>query len=112
MRMFQVTYRGEGTFEDMCGGVPFVIRGGEKKQIDEIAARHIFGVGEDNKERALSRLGWLKNAAKEGPGGWNEALARLGAFKFDELHLTAASDGTGNTTDVPTSSRQAPARRE
>lgn len=111
MRMFEVTYRGEGTFRDMCGGVPFVIKAGEKKQIDEIAARHIFGLGEESKERCLSRLGWLKTAAEEGPGGWNEAMARLGAFKFTELHLTAAPDGTSDTTHVSASGSQAPARR-
>jgi hypothetical protein len=92
MRIFEVTYRGKDPFSDMCGGVPFEIRHGEKKQIDEIAARHIFGYGEPDKERCLTRLGWLKQSTREGPGGWDEAMARLGAFVFTELHLTAKAD--------------------
>jgi hypothetical protein len=105
MRMFEVSYKGKEPFVDMCGGVPFEIKYGEKKQIDEIAARHIFGLGEQDKERALVRLGWLRNLGREGPGGWDEAMAKLGAFVFNELHLTAKTDGTSNATNVQAASR-------
>jgi hypothetical protein len=96
MKMYQVWYRGKETFSDMCAGVPFEIVGGEKKHIDEIAARHIFGFGEDSKERALTRLGWLRSGGKSGPGGWDEAMAKLGQFVFTELELATKTDGTGN----------------
>jgi hypothetical protein len=109
MRMFQVWYRGTEPFDDMCAGVPFSIRQGEKKQIDEIAARHIFGFGEDDKTRALTRLGWLKRSTREGVGGWDEATAKLGQFVFTELHLTAKTDGTGNARVLSSADAKTPA---
>lgn len=41
------------------------------------AARHIFGYGEDNKTKALLRLGWVANGA-----AMEEAVERLGQFQF------------------------------
>jgi len=103
--MYEVWYRGKEPFSDMCAGVPFEIRNGEKRHIAEIAARHIFGLGEDDKERALSRLGWLKTPMKSGAGGMDEAMAKLGQFVFTELHLTAKTDGTGDARVLPAASK-------
>lgn len=112
MRYFQCKYRGQEPFRDQYDGVPFEIKTGETKVIDEAAARHIFGLGEQDKTRALSRLGWLRVSEAENPGGMKEALARLGQFVFTELTLTAKDDsdnGTSNARHVSSASQKAAA---
>lgn len=55
--------------------------------IDVMAARHIFGFGEENKVSALNRLGWLTSS-----DGLEKALARLQAIVFTEAPPLVEAD--------------------
>lgn len=95
MDMVKVTNRGTKHFRDMFDSVPLELAAGQSAVIPENMARHIFGYGEDDKRRALSRLGWLKteDRAEGVPFGWMEAMAKLGHFVFTPMVLTEAPDG-------------------
>lgn len=53
---------------------------GEPVNVPLEVARHLFGLGSDDKSAALARLGWAKSS-DELP----EAIERLGNIRFDDL---------------------------
>lgn len=108
--MVKVHNRSRDYFRDMYDGIVLDLPPGESKVITDQMAAHCFGYGEDDKRRALSRLGWLKSESRdEGvPYGWQEAMARLGHFVFTPQVLVDA-DGTGNSGKLPHASAKAAA---
>ena len=58
-------------------GVDFKFEPGVTVALSDEAAKHIFGYGEDDKSRALIRLGWLANSTQ-----YEVALARLDEIQF------------------------------
>jgi hypothetical protein len=53
---------------------------GEATDIHLAAAAHMFGFGEEDKSRALARLGWVHSSADIRP-----AMERLGHIKFEDV---------------------------
>jgi hypothetical protein len=62
------------------GGKDYVFPFGEPVNVHIEVARHLFGVGMDNKSAALARLGWAQTSDQI-----PEALDRLTNIKFDDL---------------------------
>jgi len=77
---------------------------GEAVDISIEAARHIFAFGEEDKSRALARLGWVKTTLE-----LKAAMARLGKVVFGDVpgievaqikripHATPIVKGDGST---------------
>lgn len=61
--------------------------------ISREAAVHIFGLGQEDKTRALQRLGWMRNAEQ-----YATAVARLDAVQF-----LSVEDKFNETADLPRS---------
>jgi len=55
-----VRNNGDQAFSDAHNGVIFNFVPGVEVEISEVAAKHIFGYGDDDKEPYLVRLGWMK----------------------------------------------------
>lgn len=85
-----VRNNGKLPYVDRYDGEDFTIKPGEYMEMDVEAARLCLGLGEDDKTRALRRLGWVKST-----DGMPEAMARLNSFSFHmkeseaEGHLSA-----------------------
>jgi hypothetical protein len=62
------------------GGKDYVFPYGEPVNVHLEVAKHIFGVGSDDKSAALARLGWVKTSDE-----YEEAVQRLLNIKFDDL---------------------------
>jgi hypothetical protein len=84
-----VRNNGDQTFSDAHNGVVFDFVPGVEIQISEVAAKHIFGYGDDDKEPYLVRLGWMKMNTD-----FPLAMEKLGKFSFSRepskpVHLSA-----------------------
>jgi hypothetical protein len=84
-----VRNNGSETFSDGLDGTVYHFEPGKEVEIPEIAAKHIFGYGDDNKEPYLVRLGWMKMSNQ-----FNLAMERLAQFSFSKessktVHLSA-----------------------
>ena len=84
-----VRNNGSETFSDGLDGTVYHFEPGKEIEIPEIAAKHIFGYGDDNKEPYLVRLGWMKMSNQ-----FNLAMERLAQFSFSKessktVHLSA-----------------------
>jgi hypothetical protein len=55
-----VCNKGDETFSDSFNGQSYVFSKDKEVELPEIAAKHIFGYGDDNKEPYFVRLGWMK----------------------------------------------------
>jgi hypothetical protein len=66
-------------FSDFFDGTAYNFEPGKEIELSEVAAKHIFGYGEDNKEPYLIRLGWMKMSNQ-----FNMAMERLGHFSFSK----------------------------
>ena len=108
--MVKVHNRGKDYFRDMYDGVILELPPGEAKIITDQMAQHCFGYGDDDKRRALSRLGWLKSEDRSDgvPYGWKEAMARLGHFVFTPQVLVD-QDGASDAGRLPHASSKAAA---
>lgn len=53
---------------------------GEPVNVHLDVARHLFGLGNDDKSAALSRLGWVQSSSD-----FPDAIERLGNIRFDDL---------------------------
>jgi hypothetical protein len=75
--MLGVKNNGKETLKARFDGKDYEFKPGVTLAVSDDAAAHIFGYGEDNKDRALHRLGWL--------GFTNDrtgAMAKLAEFVF------------------------------
>jgi hypothetical protein len=84
-----VRNNGSDPFFDALDGTVYHFESGKEIEIPEIAAKHIFGYGDDNKEPYLVRLGWMKMSNQ-----FNEAMEKLALFSFSKesikpVHLSA-----------------------
>ena len=85
--MLSVQNKNKFKYVDRYDGLEYVFEPHSTTIIEEQAAAHFFGYGLDDKARvsAMSRAGWLKSMAKDGPGGQDEAYAILHNFVFKEV---------------------------
>ena len=79
----------ENHFSDALNGVVYNFAPGVEIEIPEVAAKHIFGYGDDDKEPYLVRLGWMKMNTD-----FPMAMEKLGKFSFSRepskpVHLSA-----------------------
>jgi hypothetical protein len=84
-----VRNNGSETFSDGLDGTVYHFEPGKEVEIPEIAAKHIFGYGDDDKEPYLVRLGWMKMSNQFGL-----AMEKLAQFSFSKessktVHLSA-----------------------
>ena len=84
-----VRNNGSDKFSDGLDGTVYHFEPGKEVEIPEIAAKHIFGYGDDNKEPYLVRLGWMKMSNQ-----FDEAMEKLALFSFSKesvkpVHLSA-----------------------
>lgn len=84
-----VCNNGSDALTDAFDGTQYVFEPGQEVEIPEIAAKHIFGYGEDDKAPYLVRLGWMKMNTDE-----PRAMAKLREFSFarertKNVHLSA-----------------------
>ena len=84
-----VRNNGSNPLVDSYDGVSYNFACGEEVEIPEIAAKHIFGYGDDNKEPYLVRLGWMKMSSD-----FRIAMERLATFSFSResskpVHVSA-----------------------
>lgn len=84
-----VRNNGDDGFVDSFDGSTYEIAPGKEVEIPEVAAKHIFGYGDDDKEPYLVRLGWMKMNTD-----MPVAMERLGKFSFSResskpVHLSA-----------------------
>lgn len=73
-----VTNNGDFSFEDGFAGQRYTFAIGTTVEIPLLAAKHIFGYGEDDKTSHLVRLGWLRISNEV-----DQAMAKLAKFQFD-----------------------------
>jgi hypothetical protein len=84
-----VRNNGENPLVDSYDGIPYDFACGKEVEIPEVAAMHIFGYGDDNKEPYLVRLGWMKMSTD-----YRSAMERLATFSFSResskpVHVSA-----------------------
>lgn len=84
-----VRNNGSDNFSDGLDGAVYHFEPGKTIEIPEIAAKHIFGYGDDNKEPYLVRLGWMKMSNQ-----FDMAMEKLAQFSFSKesvkpVHLSA-----------------------
>ena len=84
-----VRNNGSNPLVDGFNGVTYNFACGEEVEIPEVAAKHIFGYGDDNKEPYLVRLGWMKMSTD-----YRMAMERLATFSFSResskpVHVSA-----------------------
>jgi hypothetical protein len=80
IQFLAVTSRLPKKFRARHFGIDYDFRQDEAVNLPVEAARHIFGFGEDDKSRALHRLGWLTHTE-----GLEEALAKLENIEFEPV---------------------------
>ena len=84
-----VCNNGSNTFTDSFDGTTFHFEPGKPVELPEIAAKHIFGYGDDDKEPYFVRLGWMKMSTD-----LPAAKDRMAQFSFSStstktVHLSA-----------------------
>jgi hypothetical protein len=84
-----VRNNGDDRLVDSFNGTAFDFTPGKEVEIPELAAKHIFGYDDDNKEPYLVRLGWMKMNTD-----FPLAMERLSKFSFSRepskpVHVSA-----------------------
>jgi hypothetical protein len=84
-----VRNNGDDRLVDSFNGETFDFTPGKEVEIPELAAKHIFGYDDDNKEPYLVRLGWMKMNTD-----FPLAMERLSKFSFSRepskpVHVSA-----------------------
>lgn len=79
----------QDSLSDSFDGIKYDFLPGKEIELPEIAAKHIFGYDDDNKEPYLVRLGWMKMSNE-----FDAAMQKLGKFSFSKepskpVHLSA-----------------------
>lgn len=82
-----VVNHSESELVDRFNGIDLVFPLGKKVLLDEDAARHVFGFGEEDKAPYLARLGWIRSN-----GDYTEAMKRLAKFTFSMFDPYAQLD--------------------
>ena len=77
---FKVTNHTRDVITGRYDGVDYKWRPGQSQVISGPAANHIFGFGEDDKSRAMNRLGWAPRSDMI-----DSALDKLGQIQFEEI---------------------------
>lgn len=85
--MLGVRNNGEETVKGRYDGQDYEFPPGVTVAVHEEVARHILGFGQDDKSRALARLGWLSNSSQ-----YQEAVKRLDAFQFLAAEVSFKDD--------------------
>lgn len=98
MSEVQVTSHLRRTLHGRFDGQDYVFKPEDPVSIPRLAATHIFGLGQDNKTRALAQLGILKAGVT-----YQEALAVLRKVQFAEGHMVyeAQQQGPGGGQQNP-----------
>lgn len=88
MGILYVANKGEKDFQDRFNGEDYVFPRGKTVPVPHEAARHIFGYGESNKARALTRLGIIRMVNEVDTIGkdW------LAQFVFEEQQMPSPPD--------------------
>lgn len=79
-----------GTDQKIVGrydGVDYEFRPKEKVDVPQVVARHIFGFGDPDKTRALTRLGWMFSSDQH-----DAAMSKLKKISFSEAPALVAVD--------------------
>jgi len=79
----------QDALSDSFDGVKYDFIPGKEIELPEVAAKHIFGYDDDNKEPYLVRLGWMKMSNE-----FDAAMQKLCKFSFSKepskpVHLSA-----------------------
>jgi hypothetical protein len=75
-------------------GVDYEFLPGKPNDIPHVVAAHIFDFGREDKQRALSRLGWLQTSDQ-----LESAMAKLNRIAFTESPPLVEADMVEPTTD-------------
>jgi hypothetical protein len=75
----RVTSHLDKTFKGRYAGKDYTFKPEVPVDMPELAVRHIFDFGNEDKTRAVCRLGWAQNS-----DGMEEALAKLAKVSFDD----------------------------
>lgn len=78
--MFKVTNRSGKAFQARYNGHEYLFPKDEPVYVDEPAALHIFGIGQQDKTEILSRHGWATYA-----NTLEDGMKILNAFKFEHI---------------------------
>lgn len=78
--MFKIRNGNATDFEASFNGKLYKFPAGKTVACEDDAAKHIFGIGEQNKTPVLARHGWVKVM-----GSTEEGLAILKNFKFESV---------------------------
>lgn len=78
--MFKVTNRSGKAFQARFNGHEYLFPKDEPVYVEEPAALHIFGIGQQDKTEILSRHGWATYA-----NTLEEGMKVLNAFKFEHV---------------------------
>lgn len=101
-----VRNNGSLPFSDRYDGEDFTIEPGQALEMEATCAKLVFGFGEEDKTRAIRRLGWAASTAE-----LPLALERLYSFSFHmteaETGQTAAVDTARKKTEAPTATAAA-----
>ncbi len=79
-----------GTAKKIVGrydGVDYEFLPGEKVDIPQVVAKHIFGFGDPDKTKALTRLGWMHSSEQ-----MEAAMESLKKIKFAEAPALIAAE--------------------
>lgn len=98
-----LTERIEGRYN----GEDFVFEPGVTRALSEEAARHIFGYGEQDKTKALLRMGWIPNGAQKA-----QALEKLGKIQFLAVEEPKFKDEPASELPRNVASQPGPENRE
>lgn len=78
--MFKITNGTKTDFLQRYDGVEYMFPAGKPVYCPEEAAKHIFGIGNHDKDAILLRNGWAKIG-----GNKQDGIAILNAFKFEPV---------------------------
>lgn len=92
-----VRNNGREAFSDQFDGERFTIAPGAAEEMTVDCAKLVFGFGEDDKRRAIRRLGWAPTE-----NDMPKALAKLNAFSF---HMEPPSDPYAPVSDTEPAAR-------
>lgn len=80
--MLKITNNNGFDLQDRYDGQDYFFPKGKTVACEDAAARHIFGVGEQDKKPYLTRLGWLQST-----GEFDEAMQKLNNFSFEYVEM-------------------------
>jgi hypothetical protein len=78
--MLKITNKNDFDLIDRYDGKDYIFPAGETVLCPDSVARHVFGVGDDDKKPYLTRQGWLRLSDK-----FDEGMKKLNNFVFDLL---------------------------